>query len=116
MPGQAPTVTPFFESPPSAGGKRLLLVSYHFPPDRDVGALRWEMMLRHAAGRGWTADVLMMGDTGADAIDRSRLDGLPRGTRLYGVKLPSQPFLSFLQFLNRLTPRARRKQKLRMLE
>lgn len=109
MPDQSRSVTPFFESPPDTGGRRLLLVSYHFPPDGNVGALRWEMMLQHAARRGWTADVLMMDITDTDVIDRARLDGLPRGTRLFGVKLPPQPLLAFLQFRQRLVPRERRK-------
>jgi hypothetical protein len=109
MPAHSRIDSPFFEAPPRAGGRRLLLVSYHFPPDGNVGALRWEMMLRHAATRGWTADVVMMNIADTDAIDRSRLDGLPPGTRLFGVKLPPQPLLAFLQFRQRLVPRERRK-------
>ena len=112
MPDPTRLVTPFFESPPVVGGRRLLLVSYHFPPDGNVGALRWEMMLRYAAGRGWSADVLMMDIADADAVDRSRLDGLPPGVRMFGVKLPPQPLLAFLQFRQRLVSRGRRKSAL----
>src|SRR5262249_5100160 len=40
------------------GADRLLLVSYHFPPDRAVGALRWRKFARYAAERGWALDVI----------------------------------------------------------
>jgi hypothetical protein len=109
MPVPTRVVAPFFESPPGVAGRRLLLVSYHFPPDANVGALRWEMMLRQAAQHGWSADVLMMDIAGAEAIERSRLDKLPPGTRLFGVRLPPQPLLGLLRLRQRLVPRARRK-------
>ena len=112
MPAHSRSVSAFFESPPRAGARRLLLVSYHFPPDGNVGALRWEMMLRYAATRGWTADVLMMDIADIEVIDRARLNSLPAGTRLFGVKLPPQPLLAFLQFRQRLLPRDRRKSAL----
>lgn len=108
MPAPSRIVSPFFESPPRVGGRRLLLVSYHFPPDSNVGALRWEMMLRHAAKQGWSADVLMVDIADAEVIDKSRLDNLPPGTRLFGVHLPPQPLLTLLRLRQRFVPRARR--------
>ena len=98
-----------FGSPPRAGSRRLLLVSYHFPPDPNVGSLRWEMMLRNAAQHGWTADVLMMDIAGVGALEKSRLDNLPTGTRVFGVRLPGQPLLTLLQLRQRLVPNARLK-------
>jgi hypothetical protein len=102
-------VTPVFESPPRAGGRRLLLVSYHFPPDPNVGSLRWEMMLRHAAQHGWSADVLMMDIAGVGALENSRLENLPPGTRLFGVRSPGQPLLALLELRQRFLPSARQK-------
>lgn len=102
-------VTPMFESAPRPGSRRLLLVSYHFPPDPNVGSLRWEMMLRHAAQYGWSADVLMMDIAGGGALENSRLDSLPPGTRLFGVRLPGQPLLALLRFRQRFVPSTRRK-------
>ena len=104
-----PAVTPFFETPPPGGGRRVLLVSFHFPPDTNVGALRWEMMLQHAARKGWSADVLLMDTAGVQAIDRSRLNNLPPGTRLFGVPLPVQPLVVLLRLRQRLVRPSKRK-------
>ncbi len=101
------TVKPFFESPASKDGRRVLLVSYHFSPDWNVGALRWEMMLRYAAKRGWVADVLMMEFEDSSTIDRARLDKLPGGTRLFGITLPSEPLVTLLRWRKRLVSRSR---------
>ena len=108
MPAPTPIVSPFFESPPRVGGRRLLLVSYHFPPDPNVGSLRWEMMLRHAAEDGWCADVLMMETGDGPQFEQSRLSSLPPGTRLFGVRLPGQPLVTLLRLRQRFVPRARR--------
>jgi len=108
MPAPSPAVSPFFESPPRFGGRRLLLVSYHFPPDPSVGSLRWEMMLRHVAECGWCADVLMMEPADSPQFERSRLSSLPPGTRLFGVSLPGQPLIALLRFRQLFLPRARR--------
>lgn len=104
-----PAVTPFFETSPPGGGRRLLLVSFHFPPDTNVGALRWEMMLQHAAKKDWSADVLLMDIAGVQAIDRSRLNNLPPGTRLFGVPLPEQPLVVLLRLRQRLVRSSKRK-------
>jgi glycosyltransferase involved in cell wall biosynthesis len=106
---RAPAVTPFFETPPAGGGRRLLLVSFHFPPDTNVGALRWEMLLQHAAKQGWSADVLLTDIADAPAIDTSRLNNLPPGTRLFGVHLPGQPLVTLLRLRQRFVPSSRRK-------
>ena len=108
MPASTRSATPFFESPPRVGGRRFLLVSYHFPPDSNVGALRWEMLLRHAAKRGWSADVLMMETPDSQPFETSRLSLLPPGTRLFGVALPTQTLITLLRLSYGLVPRARR--------
>ena len=68
---------------------RLLLVSWHFPPDSAVGGLRWQKFARHAAERGWGVDVIMRDPRGLAGADAERLADLPPGTRLWFV--PSQP-------------------------
>jgi glycosyltransferase involved in cell wall biosynthesis len=106
-----PTVAPFFETPPAGGARRLLLVSFHFPPDTNVGALRWEKMLQLAAKQGWSADVLLTdiaGISDSQAIDRSRLNNLPPGTRLFGVPLPRQLLVALLRFRQRFVRPSRR--------
>jgi len=72
--------------PPSPGVRgRLLLFSYHFPPDPSIGSLRWEMFAKHAAERGWGIDVVMRDDPSIAIPDRQRLAGLPPGTSRLGV-------------------------------
>ena len=65
--------------------RRLLLVSYHFPPGRSVGALRWEKLAGLAAERGWGLDVVTLDPGSVPAPDWTRLAGLPAGIRVYGV-------------------------------
>jgi len=89
---------PFFETSPRSGGRNLLLITYSFPPDATVGALRWEMMLRHAAKLGWAADVLLMDPTSSTDCDQSRVATLPVGTRLFGASLPRSIVAALLQW------------------
>lgn len=93
---------PFLETLPRAGTRRLLLVSYAFPPDASVGALRWEMMLRSAAESGWTADVLLMDPGDSSDSDEARLATLPSGLRLFGIPFQSGRFDALLRWINRL--------------
>lgn len=86
---------PFFEAPGgSSVQRRLLLVSWSFPPDSNIGALRWQKFIELAGGRGWGADVVMMDPSEATVRDESRLSGLPPGTRLFGVPLPEHAWLA----------------------
>ncbi len=81
---------PFFtsESMSERPARRMLLLSYHFPPGQAVGALRWQKMARIAVERGWTLDVVTVDPS---SLPSSALDGLrelPPGLRLYGVPQP----------------------------
>jgi len=67
---------------------RLLLISYHFPPGQSVGGLRWQMLARLAAERGWALDVITVHPRSLAAPDLSRLRQLPATTRVFGVDLP----------------------------
>jgi glycosyltransferase involved in cell wall biosynthesis len=78
-------VRPFYESAGFPARRRLLLISYHFPPGRAAGALRWEKMSDFAAERGWALDVITLDPAGQTEPDCRRLDRLPSGIRLYGV-------------------------------
>ncbi|MGI8548471.1 MAG: hypothetical protein ACR2M1_14275 [Gemmatimonadaceae bacterium] len=71
----------------SQSDRRLLVISYFFPPDAAVGARRWEKLCLYAAERGWGIDVIM--NAGADFSSASaRLSQLPSGIRLYSVAAP----------------------------
>jgi hypothetical protein len=80
---------PFFQTEPAAERRRLLLVSHHFPPGQGAGALRWQKLSRFAAERGWGVDVITLDPSCLPSSDRSRLDELPRGVRIFGVPAPS---------------------------
>lgn len=82
---------PFYEVP-GADGRRLLLISYHFPPGRSAGSLRWQKLARFVAERGWLLDVVTLDPSGLSAPDPGRLEELPPGTRVFGVpERPSVP-------------------------
>jgi glycosyltransferase involved in cell wall biosynthesis len=38
--------------------RRLLVVTFHFPPDGSVGGLRWGGMSKYLARRGWVVDIV----------------------------------------------------------
>ena len=40
------------------GARRLLVISYHFPPDGSVGGLRWAGFSKYLARRGWEVHVV----------------------------------------------------------
>ena len=73
---------------PLPAGRRLLLLSHHFPPGQGTGALRWEKMAAHAAERGWGLDVITVHPSSLPSADFARLAALPEGTRVYGVRVP----------------------------
>lgn len=86
MAAKKTTVEPFFQVPDSSSvKKRLLLISYHFPPGQAVGALRWEKLARYVADYGYSMDVITVHPTALEAKDDERLKDLPEGTRLYGL-------------------------------
>ncbi|MFL5539134.1 MAG: hypothetical protein ACJ8J0_09080 [Longimicrobiaceae bacterium] len=70
-------------------GRRLLLISYHFPPGQATGALRWQKLAALAAGRGWGVDAFCAHPDELPAVDPSRLAELPAGTRVFGVRSPA---------------------------
>lgn len=80
-------MTPFFTraDEPGQESRRLLLISYHFPPSRTVGALRWQKIARYAAERGWGLDVVTLDPADVAHADPARLEDLPPGVRLFGV-------------------------------
>jgi hypothetical protein len=66
-------------------GRRLLLLSYHFPPSTTTGALRWEKLARFVAERGYGLDVVGLAPESLESRDDARLAALPTGTRFTGV-------------------------------
>ena len=66
--------------------RRLLLVSYFYPPINVVGSLRWQRLSGYAAERGWAIDVILADPASIPfAVDQARLQTLPPETRLFPV-------------------------------
>lgn len=79
-------VKPYFETAGAASGaRRLLLITYHFPPDPAVGGIRWQQMTRHLAENGWRADVVCRDFSQMSGVDLERLEALAPGIRLFTV-------------------------------
>ena len=77
---------PFFDRSNETGRERsLLLLTYHFPPSRAVGALRWQKFANYVAERGWALDVITLDPSSIENLDDDRLRELPPGIRLFGV-------------------------------
>ena len=77
----------FFEREPEAVCERgrILLLTYHFPPGRAAGALRWQKMAGLAHELGWGLDVFCLDPAALDHRDDARLEDLPPGIRVFGV-------------------------------
>jgi len=82
---------PFWErrGSPDQDAQRLLVISYHFPPDTTIGSRRWEKLTHAVTERGWGVDVITHAP---DAEFGSALESLPPGVRVFGV--PNPPLLS----------------------
>src|SRR5437764_12738519 len=65
----------------AASGRRLLLISYHFPPDPAVGGLRWQQLSRYLAKHGWGIDVITRDLDLLRSRDDARLEMLPQSLR-----------------------------------
>jgi glycosyltransferase involved in cell wall biosynthesis len=78
---------------PAKSNNRLLLVSYAFPPDIAVGALRWRKFARYAAERKWAFDVIALDPGELTKSDPAGLSDLPPGTRALGVPHPVHPLI-----------------------
>jgi glycosyltransferase involved in cell wall biosynthesis len=77
----------FWESrgSPNHDAHRLLVISYHFPPDTTIGSRRWQQLAHAVTERGWGLDVVTRAPEGEL---EGALDSLPGGVRVYGVSDP----------------------------
>jgi glycosyltransferase involved in cell wall biosynthesis len=61
---------------------RVFLISYHFPPDRTVGARRWEKLAHFFTERGWGVDVITHD---GPEHDPDRMAALPEDMSVYAI-------------------------------
>src|SRR5213079_3340339 len=100
--------SPAYATAASDGRPRLLLISYHFPPDAAVGALRWQKLSRYAAERGWGLDVITFDPASLAVTDPSRLADLPPGVRVYTLAPPQVAWEHLVELAWRAYDSARR--------
>ena len=93
------------EGPAAPSTRRLLVVSYHFPPDPAVGALRWRKLARFAAARGWELDVITRDPGELPRTDPAGVAELPAEVRIHPVANPPAPWATLPSRLWRLLPR-----------
>jgi len=76
-------------SPATTTMKRLVVISYHFPPDPAVGAQRWGKLVRHAVERGWHVEVVTRDPEQLERRDAAGAAGIPAGVRVHTI--PDRP-------------------------
>jgi glycosyltransferase involved in cell wall biosynthesis len=69
-------------------GRRLLLISYHFAPSAEVGAVRWLKFARHLCAAGWAIDVISVDPANVHRKDERLLTELPPQVRVFSVPIP----------------------------
>ncbi|MEP6998836.1 MAG: hypothetical protein ABI969_00050 [bacterium] len=82
-----PNGTLYFASNTAApvDAPRMLVVSYHFPPDPVVGGLRWQEMARFFISLGWAVDVISRDFRDVEHLDPARLEHFSANLRLFSV-------------------------------
>ena len=77
--------------------KKILLISYHFPPSAAVGGLRSLNFAKTLPFLGWSPYVLTIKEQYLDNIDKGRLEGL-NGTRIFRTSLNPTILQGYLRF------------------
>jgi len=100
---------PFYTAPGAGGSRRLLLISVAYPPNAEVGALRWQKIAQAARARDWTIDVILIDPQDASIREESRLREVPDGAELYDVPLREVPAQRAERTVRRWLARLRRR-------
>lgn len=66
--------------------KKLLLISYHFPPSHKVGGLRWQKFVGCLFRYGWNLEVVTLDPEDLVETDPERAAELPTEIRVVGVR------------------------------
>lgn len=99
------------------GAPRILLVTYHFPPDPMIGGVRWQEMSRYLTERGWAVDVIARDFRNLPRVDPARLTRFTKNIRIFSAPdrepLPGRVHKAVWPFLRRLKPEKGRSQETR---
>ncbi len=77
MTTSTPMTTEFIAQTPTSTGKRLLLISYHFPPVGGAGVQRPLKFVKYLRRFGWDVSVLMAANPSVPVFDESLCRDLP---------------------------------------
>jgi hypothetical protein len=75
--------------------RNVLLVTYHFPPDAGVGALRPQKFAKYLPEFGWTPHVLTVHERYYSSLDPSRLDDVG-STHVSRTRMLPSPWMAAL--------------------
>jgi hypothetical protein len=82
------TPVPLYEGPDwAACHRRILLISWEFPPRGTAGALRWEKFSAFLHEAGYGLDVIMAPHEVLTADESARLGSLPPSVRVFGLPI-----------------------------
>src|SRR4030067_3580845 len=77
--------------------KKILLISYHFPPSAAVGGLRSLNFAKSLPSLGWSPYVLTIKEQYLENIDKGRLEGL-NGTKIFRTNLNPTILQGYVRF------------------
>jgi glycosyltransferase involved in cell wall biosynthesis len=76
---------------------KVLIVSYHFPPDAAVGAIRAAKFAKYLPEFGWQPYVLTVKEEYYDAVDGSRMSDVALSERIFRTKVWPNPGTLYLK-------------------
>src|SRR5262245_13014671 len=93
--------------------KRILLITYHFPPDSAVGALRPLKFAKYLPHYGWEPYILTVKPTYYESLDPSRLKEVPDPSRVFRTAMVPHPNTVYRDVKESLYTAIGRKQEFR---
>ncbi|MDZ7262589.1 MAG: glycosyl transferase family 1, partial [candidate division KSB1 bacterium] len=85
--------------------KRVLLITYYFPPSGGAGVQRSLKFVKYLPQFGWEPVVLTVRDADYPARDESLLQEIPRDTKVYRTFIP-EPYKIYRKVTGRKTDEA----------
>jgi len=78
--------------------KKVLIITYYWPPAGGIGVQRWLQFSKNLSTYGWTPIIYTAKDAKYPIIDEKLLGQIPENTEVHRVKVPEpNNFLSWLQ-------------------